>query len=276
MKKTTIEPGEVELILTRFDKYVAVMAETHTSIPALLAEERHLSGEIGSAAISGSATNGAAAKLGAATARREGEAHRRSAAIQSILDMEADLGHARALVRQRQAALAAEVIQDFSTRWEACSRQQAALRSEASALAAALECEVPTPAPYQIVHSVAHSRAELHPIARAEPVTITLSQELTSIKATSDRLNKAATICSGIVTCREWDSRNHALAVQRGLPLEHTGVYMVRQPFNCPLDGLEFQAGVLVDASVMSQGFLSRLLLTKKLRPIELTREVAA
>jgi hypothetical protein len=276
-QKRTSEPllpdgplAEVGLILERFDKLVAVMAETHQSIPAALAEERKLAAEAGAAAITGSA-NGAPAKLAAVIMRRESEVRRRSAAVQAILDAEPVLAGAAALVSQQQRELAAAIIREFSVRWQATCDALAALRAEASALGAALAHPVLTPAPYAISRSVAHDRHELHPIARAEPFTVTLSPELIAIQTTADRLNKAIVLCSGIERCREWDARHFALAQQRGEPTQHRGVYVVQQAFRCPMDAQEFARGSLIDRSLLSDGFLSRLLAARTVRPVELS-----
>jgi hypothetical protein len=262
--------AEIEAVLAQVDRYAGVLAETHQSIPLALTEERALAGEAGAAQISGIAGNGLAAKLAGVTARREGDVRRRAAAVNAILGMEAELKHARGLVSAKQAELAGAVITEFSGRWYRACGMLDTLRSEAAALAGALSCAVPVPAPYRISHSVAHDRAEIRPVAAGEAVEVTLPPELAAIKATAGRLNAAVGLCSGIRLCQQFDARHHALALQRGLPLEHRGVYTVREPFQNPVDGLQFQTGTLVDASVMSNGFLSRLLLTQKLHPVEL------
>jgi hypothetical protein len=261
--------SEVEVILTAFDRHTAALAATHKTIPALLAEEYRLSRDVGA---------DVAGKLAAVASKREAESRRRAAAVDGVLAAEAVLAGVAGVVAQRQRELAATVVTEFSIRWHAACSVLDTLRAEAAALAAALACAVPTPPPFQIVHSVAHDRPEIHPrpLAPADPVTVALPPELVKVKAVADRLNKATTLCFGVRKCREWDSRHHALALQRGLPLEHHGVYVVHIPFNCPLDGLEFQAGMLVDATVMSNGFLSRMLLTQRLQPVEIAAGVAA
>jgi hypothetical protein len=262
--------SEAEAILTAFDRHTAALAATHTTIPALLAEEYRLSRDVGA---------DVAGKLAAVAAKREVEVRRRAAAIDAALAAEGVLAGVAGVVAQRQALAAATVVTEFSIRWHAACSVLDTLRAEAAALAAALACAVPTPPPFQIVHSVAHDRPEIHPrpLAPAAPVTVALPPELVRIKAVADRINKATTLCFGVRKCREWDSRHFVLSQQRGEPTEYRGTYVVQQRFNSPLDGgLAFEAGALVDRSLLSDGFLGRLLTGHMLRPIELATAVAA
>jgi hypothetical protein len=252
--KTTNEPvdgvlSEVEVILATFDRHTAALAATHKSIPALLADEYRLSRDVGA---------DVATKLAAVAAKREAESRRRAAAVDGVLAAEAVLAGVADVVARRQRELAATVVTEFSIRWHAACGALDVLRVEAAALAAALACDVPTPPPFQIVHSVAHDRPEIRPrpLAPADPVAVALPPELVRIKAVADRLHKARGLCSSVQQCREWDSRHYSLAQSRGEPTEYRGTYAVRLPFNCPMDGLPFEPGMLVDRSLLSDGFL--------------------
>jgi hypothetical protein len=258
-------PGKWDFAM---DRHTAALAATHKTIPTLLAEEHRLSRDVGA---------DVAGKLAAVATKREAESRRRAAAVDAVLAAEAVLAGVTEVVSRRQRELAATVVTEFSIRWHAACHVLDTLRAEAASLAAALACNVPTPPPFQIVHSVAHDRPEIRPrpLAPADPVSVALPPELVRVKATADRLNKARGLCSSVQQCREWDSRHYTLAQQRGEPTEYRGTYSVRIPFNCPMDGLPFEPGALVDRSLLSDGFLGRLLTGRNVRPVELVAEAA-
>jgi hypothetical protein len=180
------------------------------------------------------------------------------------------------VIARRQQEFSATIITEFGRRWASACAVLDTLRAEAASLAAALNCDVPTPPPFQIVHSVAHDRPEIRPrpLAPADPISVALPPELVRVKAVADRLNKARGLCSSVQRCKQWSLRHFVMAQQRGEPTEYRGTYAVQQRFTNSLDQLPFELGELVDRSLLSDGFLGRLLTGHTLRPIELV-EVA-
>jgi hypothetical protein len=57
---------------------------------------------------------------------------------------------------------------------------------------------------------------------------------------------------------------------------EQTGVFRVVQQFTCPTDGLTFEAGALIDRSLVGDGALHRLLTARHLRPVDMSNVAAA
>jgi hypothetical protein len=267
--------AEAESVLGKADPFLTALRSTHASIPAALAEEQQLSAQWGSAVIDGSGgVDQLHAQLGAARERRERDVRRRRAAIDNLLGMESELIGARAAAEQVRAQFASTVVNEFLGRWNHACRELAKLHAEAAALTAALGTRVTCPPPYSTTMNVVSSQPELRLSLPLEPPPVTLPA-LATVAGVLDRLDAALAMVGGIKQAQLLDARSYQLALQRGTPTEHGGVFRVIAEFVSPVDGLPFAPGALVDSSLVGHGHLARLSVSRRfVQPVEL--EIAA
>jgi hypothetical protein len=252
--------------LIEYDRLHQILADTHHAIPQALSEQRRLEAEAAAVEIAGGAQDGLAAKIASVIARRETDARRRHAALDAALALQASR---ETIARARQAHMG-EVIENFQARWQVACRGLAELRAEAEELSKVLKARVECPPPYQIVINRGYDRPELRLVVSAEGVAVTLPPQLTLLMNTQDKLDEALNLCGSIKQARQWDKRHYHLAQQRGEQTECASVYKVREQFRNMTDGLDFQAGQLVDRTLVSDSLLGRLSTQRRILPVDL------
>ncbi len=97
----------------------------------------------------------------------------------------------------------------------------------------------------------------------------------TRLAARLDQLDGALSLCNAIRSSKEFDSRLYHLNLQRRAPMEHSGVFRVIAEFNSMVDSLPFEAGALVDDTLIGQGYLQRLTAGRYLMPVSLESAAA-
>lgn len=248
-KPTTNAPPAV---LVQFDRLRAILAETHSQIPALLQRQRDLDRAAG---LNESAES--RAKIADVVQQRQAATRRRGATIASIMDMEPVLQAEREALEAARREYAGQAVQAFQERYSAAVGELQALWEEGRVLAATLRCAVPMPMPTTVVVSVVDGIGRSTPILA--DVTVTVDAGAATLGAALDRLDEALSLCNAIRQGAEQEARHHQLAVNRGTASEYSGVYKVLEPFRSQLDGLEFAPGELVDSSLLGAGMMSRL-----------------
>jgi hypothetical protein len=264
--------AEAETILKRHDTFADVLRESGRSIPAALAEEKKLYAELGSAEVAGESIDALRGRLASLNDARAAATRQRSAARDSLLDLESDLRRAREGIEQSRAAYAAGVVADFNSRWAEACRMLAVLQAEAAALGRALRVEVNCPPPYTVAMSVIGDRPTVRFSLPTESSQVSLPPGLAAVTDVLDRLDNGAALGAALRQSSEVDARHQALArLQNGLPALMTGCYRVTRAFShC---GTTYPVGTLLDASLLSHGELFRFW---KGRQIESLNAVAA
>ena len=277
-KKSNDQPvaAEAQGALAKAEKFASVLRETHHAISRALSEEQRLYGAVGAAEVSGGDADVAHARLDTTRRGREADVRRRSAAAEGLLELGAELRSVRAQVEQKRAELAGEVVSEFVNRWNSCCRELASLYNEGAQLSSVLRAKVPTPPPYSATTNIVTGVAEVRLSWPLESQSVTLPPELAAVSTTIDRLDAALALIAGIRQTQQLDERCHALSLQRGTAREFAGAYRVAQMFTCLSDGLNFEAGELVDASLCGPGTLQRLSQSGRfLRPVTLEHRAA-
>jgi hypothetical protein len=251
--------------LARFGRLREVLIATHTEIPRLLARQRELDRELGL-----SENGELRQQLNETVAERENAARRRSAAIATILELGPALESERSRAAGALQAHAAEAIREFQTRYRSAVLALQTLWAEGEALSRALRSEVPVPLPVRVTTSPISGVARAQAI-RADVGDVAVDPVAAKLAARLDAVVGALALCNGIRDVRVADVRHHRLALDRGTQTEFNGIYSVAMSFVCPMDGLEFPVGVLVDASLISHSGLARLMVGQHyVWPVEL------
>jgi hypothetical protein len=251
-------------VLVEFNRLKSALAQTHTEIPNLLAAERSIGHELGLAEARGDAADALREQLDETVRQRQAAVRRRNASIAALVEMEAALLRDRAAAEGERERIAAEVAREFGERWrEACDRL-AALRAEAQVLGSALRTTIATPAPYIAFVNPIREEPELRPVAGSEPVTTALPAHLSILVARLDALDAALSRITAIKQARQLDQYHYDLSRVRGVAAEFPGTYRVTAAFDCLIDGLKFEAGTLIDSSLLGPGSLQRLVATRR------------
>jgi hypothetical protein len=251
-------------VLQEFDRLREILAVTHQRIPALLAQQRDAERALG--------LNESAEfeqQLADVVRERETAVRRRSAAIAAITELEGPLHAERMAVEVQRQQAAAEAVKAFLTRYGATVGALQQLWEEGRVLSVTLRCEVPMALPVKVTTSVIDGTSRAQPI-RAD-VAASVDAASVALGAKLDQLDGALALVNAIRQSRELDSRHHHLALQRGAPVERGGVYRVIQPFSCLADGLPFEAGALIDGSLIGSGMMHRLMVGRRfIQPVAL------
>ena len=237
-------------VLREFARLHTILVETHSTIPNLLASERTISHQLGVA--EGRGESGDSLKqLEEVAQQRQAAIWRRMASIAAITELEASLQGERARVSEELRAYAGEALAAFARRYDAAIESLQSLWSEAQVLSRTLRCAVPTPRPATFEHSA--------------PQIPAVDAEAARLGAMLDRLDAALGLCNAIRQNGELEARHHRLSMERGLGREYSGIYKVLVPFHSQVDGCEFQAGELIDLSLIGgSGMAHRLMAGKK------------
>jgi hypothetical protein len=145
------------------------------------------------------------------------------------------------------------------------------LHAEAAALTAALRSPVSCPPPYVAETNLVNGRSAVRFSLPLDPQPVTLPPALSQLAGALDRLDTALSMIGGIKQSRQLDERSFQLCLKRGLPTSTPGLFRVVQRFSCLIDNLSFEPGVVIDASLVGNGNLQRLLTSgRHLRPTTL------
>ena len=264
-------------VLAQFTVLRDALALTHTEIPKLLARERDLNHELGlSEATGDSNVAELRAQLDDVVRQRAAAVRRRAASVQGVLDLEPLLQTDRAAAEAERQRIAGGIIAEFSGRWRQACDALSALRSEAEALARALRVTIATPPPYEAFQHAVDGSLRVRLLTGSE-VPVVLPPHLVKIVERLDGLDAALTRCAAIQQAKQLDERHYQLALRRGQPTEFHDTYKCTGAFDCLTDGLPFEVGSLVDASLLGGGQLGRLLTAQRyLRPANLSSATAA
>lgn len=245
-------------VLAQFTRLHAILTETHATIPKLLATERSVTHELGLAESRSDPEAGRLRQQFSATVeQRQAAVRARAASIEALLGLEAGLQSDRAELETERQQVVSQVAGEFAQRWARACGVLNELRAEAQALGRALRCTIPCPAP-----------AAGPGIAAPEPQ---LPAHLTALVRRLDSLDSALARVSAIRQAKVMDARHYDLCRVRGTPPEYPGVYLVTGTFDSLIDGLKFEAGALVDSTVVGPGSLARLATARRyLRPADL------
>jgi hypothetical protein len=256
-----------EEALAKHDRLAAALAESGRSIPQALALENQLYSQLGAAEVAGDDVDRLRSELAGAQDARNAAQRKRSAVVDSLLELETDLRRAREAVEQSRAAYAPGVVADFNSRWAEGCRMLAVLQAEAAALGRALRVEVACPAPYAVAMSVMGDRPTVRFSLPTESSPVSLPPGLTAVAGVVDRLDAAAALGAALRQSAEIDQRHQALArLQNGLPALMTGCYRVTRAFShC---GTTYPVGTLLDASLLSHGELYRFWKGRQIEPL--------
>jgi hypothetical protein len=258
-----------EVTLQRFDALASAMIATGEAIPKALAAEREVRSSLGGAEIDGGDVAELRQRLASVISERESQARRRAAATEALLKFEPELNRARSAVDQARAELAASVVSQFSTRWDAACRALLELRAEAEALGKALGVAVHAALPFTTRLSPVTGNPEMRLITPTEPILpAALPPALVSISDVAAKLDSALALVASVRQGRELTSRYYALARQRGgTQTETGGVFQVERPFTAL--GSSFAVHQLLDASLLPVGLLERFWKGRSIRPLE-------
>jgi hypothetical protein len=265
--------GEASDALTQFNVLRDALTQTHAEIPTLLAGERDLVHQLGLAeANRDSNVADLRGQLERVLQEHQAAVRRRAASVEAILQMESALQTERGIAEAERQRIAAGIVLEFNQRWSAACNALSTLRAEAEALGSALCTTIATPAPFTtFLHPVTGVPA-LRPVATSEPAPVpVLPANLSALVRRLDALDAGLTRCASIRQGKQLDQRFYDLSRVRGQPAEFGGVYLCMAPFDSLTDGLPFQPGMLIDASLVGPGSMHRLTLGRRyIRPVDL------
>jgi hypothetical protein len=263
-------------VITRFQRFQAVLTDTGLSIPRLLSERLSLRTQVGRVEVE----RGDASELQQLRERLDtvgnalaSAARQRSAASESLLSLSGEIREARRAAEAAMAGISQAVISDFQMRWAHAVGELSRLHGEASALSRILRRSVPSPPPYCATVSVDGGR---NVVAFCGLVVedVALPPEVSAITARLDAFDSALAACAAVAQGEELTRRYYALARVRQEIQSATGLFRVIKPFASL--GSEFPMGVLIDASVLPMGLIHRFWLGRHLMPLESSAVVAA
>jgi hypothetical protein len=265
--------------LAEFTTLRDTLTRTHTEIPALLSRERSLVHELGLAEARGDSTVAdLRAQLDETVRQRQGAARRRAASTDALLAMESALQTERTIAEAERQKIVAEVAREFGARWRQACDALSTLRAEAATLGSALRTSISTPAPFTaFTHPVTGDPA-LRPVAASGPPPVaTLPAHLAALVARLDSLDAALARVAAIRQSKVLDARFYDLGKVRQQPVEFNGVFVCTAAFDSLTDGLTFEVGTLIDASLVGPGSMHRLTLGRRyIRPAGLETATAA
>ena len=100
-------------------------------------------------------------------------------------------------------------------------------------------------------------------------VAVVMDAEAAALGAQIDQVDSALALIYALRQSRELDQRHYHLARNRGVPTEFPGTYRTLLPFSSS-DGLPFEVGTLIDASLVGPGMLHRLQIGRRhIMPVE-------
>jgi hypothetical protein len=252
----------------------AALAETGTSIPRLLREQRELRSQVGAAEVEGGDIQTLRGRLDGVSNALTGAARQRAAASDGLLAMAGDLRAARAVAAEALTKIAKAAVDDFGLRWARATQELGRLIAEAGALAAALRTPVSTPAPYIPVLSPDGTKMLVSYSGNLRPDVVSLAPEVAEITHRLDAIDGALALAGAIAQSRELDERHHALCRQRRTVARMDGLYEAVKNFSYL--GSEFARGMLIDRTVIPDGALYRCQVARELRAVEDSASAAA
>jgi hypothetical protein len=165
MNSKTKNNAEAEAgVLAQFGQLREVLAETHSTIPRLLAQERSIAHELGLAEARGEGADALHKRLEDVIGQRQSAIRRRSASIEAIGELEGPLQAARAAAERERQAHGIVALAEFRRRYDDATSNLQALWNEGKLLGEALKVQVPMPMPVKVSVSVVDS------VARAQPI----------------------------------------------------------------------------------------------------------
>jgi hypothetical protein len=240
--------------LETHDRLRSILEQTHTSIPKSLSDERQLTSALGSAEVAGGDTTGLRQQLADLNAQRETDVRRRASAADAALDDEPELISARQSVSQSAERFSLGIIADFGQRCSDAVAVLQRLQAEAAALTCALRLQVDAPVLPSAASGVA---APIPPAAQR-------------IGELLDRLDGAINLCGGIRQSHNRNLIDGRLSENRtGATGQTVGTFLVAKAFVSMLDGLQFEAGTLIDSSLVGSANLRRLVTSRFVRPAD-------
>ena len=246
-------PGAEEA-LANYDRLAAALHEAGTAITTGLSEESQISRDLGAREVAGGDAAQLRSKLAAIRERRETAVRRRAAAADGLLKLESELFEARRNADEARGRLAGAAVAELQQRWAAGVEVVARLHGEALALQGVLHAVVSLPAPYRAVLNL----QGVPTLQFTAPVpAASLPASLQPLTDLIDRLDIAAGLAGGIRHANEADDRHRQLALQRRAPSDMPNVYAALRPVSHL--GAVFNAGDLIDASVVNVSILHRL-----------------
>jgi hypothetical protein len=265
-------PATVEAeTLREFTQLREGLSLTHSQIPALLANAASLRRQLGLAEAQGQDAAVLRESLTTTESGREGAARRRSAVLDRIMALEPALMAERAEAEKQQQAHAITAVAEFRRRYDGLVGQLQQMWKQGEALSRALRVPIPMPIPAKVITSVVDGVARLAPIQSNADAAPVLDAEAERLAARLDVINAALSLCNAIRQSRLLDQREYRLGIERGMQTGAGGVFVVKQPFLCMLDGLVFEPGMLVDAGLVGLASIARLQKGRKfIMPVEL------
>ena len=246
--------GGAEEALASYDRLAAALHSTSVEIPECLAEEAQISRDLGAREVAGGDAAQLRSKLAAIRERRETAVRKRAAASDGVTKLEGELLGARQDADAARGRLAGAAVRELQERWAAAVETLARLHGEALALQGALHAVVSLPAPYRAVLNL-QGVPTLQFTAPVPAASLPVSMQ--SLTALIDRIDSAAALASAIRTSREADARHYRLSLERRAPAAMPAVYAALRPISHW--GATFDAGDLIDASVVNTSTLYRL-----------------
>jgi hypothetical protein len=261
-------------VMVEFNRLQSGLVQTHDEIPKLLRRQRELTQLLGEAEVRGDSADGLRAELDHVAKEREAAVRRRGAALQAILTLEGRLQSERQRAEAERQSRASEVIAEFLRRYDRAVSDLQALWAEGDLLSRTLKSKIEMRLPVKIATSVVTGIPTAEPI-RSDAVA-ELDDATARVSGRLDQLNEALARVAAIKQSQQLDQRHFDLSRIRNTPADFPGVYAVTAAFDCLVDGLRFEVGQLIDASLVGPGPLQRLLTTRRhLRPAELTARAA-
>jgi hypothetical protein len=271
--------GEVapaaEDVLVEFDRLQSGLRRTHDEIPRLLMRQRELTQLLGEAEVRGDSADGLRAEFDQTVKEREAAVRRRGAAAQAILGLEPQLQSERQRIEAVREKHVTQIAREFQTRYNAAIEILQRLWAEADLLSRRLRTQISTPLPVKVSTSLVTGVATAEPLrgdatAELDAATERLGEHL-------DALDSALARVAAIKQARQLDQYHHDLSRVRGVAAEFPGTYRVTAAFDCLIDGLKFEAGTLIDSSLLGPGSLQRLVSTRRfIHPAEFETTRAA
>jgi hypothetical protein len=249
---------EADGVMEQFDRLHAILAETHTAIPALLARQRDLDRELGL-----TESEALRKQLADVVRGREDAVRRRAAAIAAIMELEAALQAERAAVERRRQAQGIVALAEFRQRYDDCLASLQALWAEGRLLGETLRIVVPMASPMRVQISAADSIPRAMPILSNAAAAV--DDGIVALSAQVDEFDSALSLIGALKQARELDVRHRALTQQRtGAVTRMEGLFTVVKDFS--YFGVTFAAGMLIDRTMLPDGVLHRFVLGRNIR----------
>jgi hypothetical protein len=256
-----------EQVLRERDRLRSILSMTHADVPRLLQARIDARAAVAAAEVHGGLDRDEArARLEAIETELVTAGQQRRGAVAALIAQEQELSSALARLEEAKTSYASGILADFNRRYQHALEAFLQVWAEGDMLSRSLRTPVSMQPPIQVSNlgregfrvekstEVVRALPESPIEAKIDPVAEKIGRQL-------DELTAAITYCKGLADTQS----RHRPNLDSNWPFDPAGVFVVRQPFNDPVDQQPYPAGCLIDHTLLDVRQLQRLTAVKRI-----------